>query len=87
MWQEIKIDRSKVKILGHNEKIPKLDLEWLEILLQNCIFDDRENYTKYEHRIRNEWHSFIAQQKAERDKMRPEEYAVNFEKIFASMFR
>ena len=45
---KIKIDRSKVKILGHNEKIPKLDLEWLEILLQNCIFDDRENYTKYE---------------------------------------
>ena len=45
---KINIDRSKVKILGHNEKIPKLNLEWLEILLQNCIFDDRENYTKYE---------------------------------------
>ncbi len=47
----VHIDRSKVKILGHNKKIPKLDLEWLQILLQNCIFDDRENYLKYEDTI------------------------------------
>ncbi len=46
-----------------------------------------KNFTKYEHRIRNEWRSFISQQKTERDKMRPEEYAVNFEKMFASMFK
>lgn len=46
-----------------------------------------KNFTKYEHRIRNEWRSFIAQQKTERDKMRPEDYAVNFEKMFASMFK
>lgn len=46
-----------------------------------------KNYTKYEHQIRNEWRRFIARQKTERDKLRPEEFTVNFEKMFASMFR
>lgn len=50
---EGKVDKDKVKILGHNKNIPKLTLEWLEILLQNCIYEDREAYVNYEKHIQS----------------------------------
>ena len=49
----VNIPRENIAILGHNQNIPKLDLEWLEILLKNIIFDDRKNYQEYEEIIIN----------------------------------
>jgi len=43
-----------------------------------------KNFTKYEHRIRNEWQTFRAGQKSE--KKSAESYAVDFEKMFSAMF-
>lgn len=52
--------------------------------------EDKErlkHFTKYEHRIRNEWRNFRAKQKMKVENKRPEEYAGVFEKMFAKMFR
>lgn len=49
----IAITRENKEILGHNNKIPKMNLEWFEILLNNIIFSDRENYVNYETCIEN----------------------------------
>lgn len=43
-----------------------------------------KHFTKHEHRIRNEWREYRAKQKL--DGHEPEEFAVNFEKMFAAMF-
>lgn len=47
----IKIDREQVKILGHKKPIPELTVEWVEILLENIIFLNREYFTDYEKNI------------------------------------
>lgn len=43
-----KIGADKVRVLGHTKDIPVLTNEWLEILLQGCIFHDRESYIENE---------------------------------------
>lgn len=43
-----------------------------------------KHFTKHEHRIRNEWREFRAKEKAKKQK--PEEFAIDFEKMFAAMF-
>ncbi len=49
----VRIPRDNVAILGHNKTIPRLTVEWLEILLKNIIFDDTKNYKNYEDTIKN----------------------------------
>ena len=48
----VSIDHSKLEVLGvyksDNIRFPKLDIHWLEILLQNLLVDDRENLEDYE---------------------------------------
>lgn len=39
---------SNIKVLGHNDKIPKFDLSWFEILLKNVFITDRKNYSEFE---------------------------------------
>ena len=43
----IEIDRSKVKILGHNKKIPQFTVEWVETLLNNIIFSNNEYFLEF----------------------------------------
>lgn len=45
-----------------------------------------KHFTQYEHRIRNEWKNFRAQQKLKTEQKKPEDFAGMFEKIFAKMF-
>lgn len=49
---EIHIEQEKLKILGfYNDEViqfPKLDLEWLQILLQNVLIRDREHLVAHE---------------------------------------
>ena len=42
-------------------------------------------FTRHEHRIRNEWRSFIAKQQLSRNK-KPEDFAKMFEDMFKNMF-
>lgn len=42
-------------------------------------------FTRHEHRIRNEWREFRAKQKLRADKKAPEDFSVQFEKIFGAM--
>ena len=51
--RNIKLSRDNLTILGHDKKIPKLSLEWLEILLKNVIIKDRESFLNYEECISN----------------------------------
>lgn len=44
-----------------------------------------KHFTKHERRIRNEWRSFLAEKKLAEKK--PEDFAANFEKMFAAMFK
>lgn len=44
-----------------------------------------KNFTQHEHRIRNEWRSFIANQKLSGNKQ-PEDFAKMFEDIFRNLF-
>lgn len=52
--------------------------------------EDKERlkcFTKYEHRIRNEWRNFRAEQKLRGETpKKPEDFAGMFEKMFAKMF-
>lgn len=50
--------------------------------------DRLKHYSRYEHRIRNEWRNFRAKQKLTENgaEKAPEEFAVHFEKMFAAMF-
>lgn len=43
-----------------------------------------KRFTKYEHHVRNEWRNFRAGQKLKEHS--PEEFAADFEKMFAAMF-
>lgn len=47
--------------------------------------DRLKHFTQHEHRIRNEWREFRAGQKL-KDKKSPEDFAKDFEKMFAEMF-
>ena len=42
------ITSANVKILGHNNKIPKFNLSWFEILIKNVFVIDRKNYIEHE---------------------------------------
>lgn len=44
----ISLPKDNLSILGNDKKIPKLSLDWLEILLKNIIISDRKNYIEYE---------------------------------------
>ena len=48
--------------------------------------DRLKNFTRHEHRIRNEWRNFRAKQKLSTDKNLTEDFAVQFEKMFGTMF-
>lgn len=45
------ISSSHVQLLGHNKRLPELDLEWMEILLKNIFITDRQSYENYEDTI------------------------------------
>ena len=47
------INKENREILGHKNTIPKLTIEWMEILLKNIILIDRKNYLNYEDEILN----------------------------------
>lgn len=49
----ISINKENKEILGHKSSIPKLTMDWLEILLKNVILSDRKNYQSYESEIEN----------------------------------
>lgn len=42
----VDIHRNKVRVLGHNQPIPNLTAEWIEILLQNILFSDDIHFEK-----------------------------------------
>lgn len=44
-----------------------------------------KHFTRHEHRIRNEWRSFIAEQRISHNE-RPEDFAKMFEDMFKNMF-
>lgn len=48
--------------------------------------DRLKHFTQHEHRIRNEWREFRAEQKVKKEKKSPEDFAKQFEKMFAAMF-
>ena len=49
--------------------------------------DRLKNFTQYEHHIRNEWRNFRAKQKLiSGDVRKAEDFAAQFEKMFAKMF-
>lgn len=50
---KIPVNKENREILGHKSNIPKLTMEWLEILLKNVILLDRKNYQSYELEIVN----------------------------------
>lgn len=43
----VEIDKKKVKILGHKKPIPELTTYWLEVLLQNIIFENGCYFNNY----------------------------------------
>lgn len=45
-----------------------------------------QNFTRYEHHIRNEWRRFIASQMREADRQSPQKTAAAFEKMMLEMF-
>ena len=45
-----------------------------------------KNFTRHEHRIRNEWREYRTGQQMKKDRKSPEAMAEHFEKIFAGMF-
>lgn len=45
-----------------------------------------KHFSRHEHRVRNEWRSFRAQQKLDGDNKQPEDFAEMFENIFRNMF-
>ncbi len=47
----VPIDAEKIQILGHNNPIPKLTIEWMEKLLQNVIIENKEDFNSYENVI------------------------------------
>ena len=54
------ISSAHIQILGHNKQLPKLNNEWLEVLLKNVLILDRANYeaseeviSEYEKRLNN----------------------------------
>lgn len=44
----IEVSKEHVKVLGHSKEIPELDAKWLEVLLQNIIFDSRDTFRDIE---------------------------------------
>lgn len=44
----IEVSKEHVKVLGHTKDIPALDARWLEVLLQNIIFDNRDTFKDIE---------------------------------------
>lgn len=48
--------------------------------------DRLKNFTRHEHRIRNEWREYRAGQQMKKDRKPPEAMAEHFEKMFAEMF-
>ena len=44
----IEVSKEHVKVLGHTKDIPALDARWLEVLLQNIIFDNRDTFKDME---------------------------------------
>lgn len=44
----IEVSKEHVKVLGHTKDIPVLDARWLEVLLQNIIFDNRDTFKDME---------------------------------------
>ncbi len=49
--------------------------------------DRLKHFTQHEHHIRNEWRNFRAKQKLSGGTgKKPEDYAANFEKMFAKIF-
>lgn len=49
--------------------------------------DRLKSFTQHEHHIRNEWRNFRAKQKLCGEIKKPEDYAANFEKMFAKLFK
>lgn len=49
--RKINLNKDNLSILGNRTQIPKLDNEWLEILLKNVIITDRKRYINYENII------------------------------------
>lgn len=45
-----------------------------------------KHFSRHEHRVRNEWRSFRAQQKLDDDNKQPEDFAKMFENMFRNMF-
>ena len=44
----VEVSKEHVKVLGHTKDIPALDARWLEVLLQNIIFDNRDTFKDME---------------------------------------
>lgn len=44
----IEVSKEHVKVLGHTKDIPALDARWMEVLLQNIIFDNRDTFKDME---------------------------------------
>lgn len=44
----IVVTKEHVKVLGHTKDIPALDARWMEVLLQNIIFDSRDTFKDIE---------------------------------------
>ena len=47
-YSGIEVTKEHVKVLGDNKSIPELNAKWLEILLQNILFDNRETFKNVE---------------------------------------
>ena len=45
-----------------------------------------KHFSRHEHRVRNEWRSFCAQQKLDGDNKQPEDFAEMFENMFRNIF-
>lgn len=44
----IDVSKEHVSILGHTKDIPKLDAKWMEVLLQNILFDNSDTFKDLE---------------------------------------
>lgn len=44
----IVVTKEHVRVLGHTKEIPSLDARWMEVLLQNILFDNRDTFKDIE---------------------------------------
>ena len=43
----VRVNRENVKVLGHNKPIPNITVQWIEILLQNILFENDKYFENY----------------------------------------